>query len=124
MGKKIISVAMFVFLFGCNASSEKSDNKMTDLIYIDKESTQCNQNGLSLSDTFSQLTNEGISIKSSQCGILTGIAVTSMCGADDLQINIHKINHGDTKKSLKLGFKLISDLDKKGMGYKITKCNK
>jgi len=112
---------ILVSLYGCNVIV---NNKKTALIYTDKNSTQCHEDGMSLSETSALLINEGIHIVASKCGILTGLSVVSQCGASDLQINIHEIYNTNTTKSLSLGFKLMSDINREDRGYKIIPCKK
>jgi len=123
MKKKINFIAMLIVvsLYGCNVIV---NSDMTVLIYTDKNSTQCNEDGMSLSETSALLVSEGINIVTSQCGVLTGLAVVSLCGANDLQINIHEIYSAHTKKALSLGFKLMPDIAQKDRGYKIIPCKK
>jgi len=121
----------FVLLTACggvlaDADADDSDkyteSKLTK-VFISKNDTQCNTDGLSLKETASYLTNANISISASECGVITGgLNFAAVCGAATSNILIHTIDTKDVAEATKLGFADVASLSERKRGYSVNAC--
>ena len=64
----------------------------------------------------------GIDVENSNCGLITGMAVTTVCGAQTLDINLHEISSKDLEQAQELGFQSVDRLSDEGLSYTSTNC--
>ena len=131
---KNLSLLSLLLLASCNEATiaEKlevlDDNALNTMIdetvdvYIAKGNTQCNDDGLTLEETISYLTNENIAVTESQCGVLEGISFTSVCGGGSPDIYIHTIKATDLDYAANIGFKATTLLSAGGLTYTVVNC--
>lgn len=86
MKLKFLFVMFSIMITACDGSS----SGMVD-VYIHKGDTQCNDDGLLLSETTSYLSDSSIEVSNSQCAILTGLSTADVCGGNTLNIYVHTI---------------------------------
>jgi hypothetical protein len=125
MLQKTLILSCTLLLISCNVNSanDKSKSTQNDLVdvYIKKGNTQCNDDGMSLNEASSYLSNADIKISKSTCGVITGIVFPSMCGAGTDNIYYFSIDKTALPQAEKLGFIPLSTLDS-GLGYKAAAC--
>ncbi len=116
----IVSLSAFSWI-GNSAHAEDASDHV--LVYINNGSIQCESGGSAPTVTAQTLIEHDIEVTLSQCGTLTGLAVTAQCGAGNININVHTIDHADLADARKLGFKPVATLAKDSdKGYTIIKC--
>lgn len=112
---------VFLLLLGCMHDND-SDNEL-ETVFINNGAIQCETSGLSEQETAQQLIDGGIDVIISTCGMLTGVAVPTVCGAGDILINLHVINARNLPDAQALGFESVSILkNEHGIGYMILGC--
>ncbi|MBO1256596.1 hypothetical protein J3L16_12960 [Alteromonas sp. 5E99-2] len=119
----------FVLLSTCGCvfadtddSAKYAESKLTK-VFISKNDTQCNADGLSLEETASYLKNANIAIRASECGVITGGPnFAAVCGAGTSNILIHTIDSKDVVEAKKLGFADVMSLSERKRGYSVNAC--
>jgi hypothetical protein len=81
----------------------------SNMVFKSRGSVQCTGGGTPPAAMSLELTNAGIVVLSSACGI-DGLAHVAVCGASDGAINIFEIPEGQTSNALSLSFSLLSSL--------------
>jgi len=98
-------------------------NKELEIVYINDGAIQCESQGMSELETAQTLIDNGIDVLRSQCGFQSDIAVVAVCGAGDVNINLHTINSQNLSDAQALGFESVStlknDVDR---GYVLIDC--
>lgn len=119
----LLILAFFLISCGENTTDEQTETTQDNVVevYISKGDTQCNQDGLSLDEASSYLLDADISIAESNCGVITGVAFMSMCGAGTSNIYYFSIQESNLVKAKSLGFSALSSL-KSDLGYKAKSC--
>ena len=112
----IITMGLLLSLVGCA--------NQTVRVYEDTGEIQCEGGGVTLSENKAKLTNAGIDVIDSQCGVQTGIAVMAVCGGSTVNIHTHEIKAHNLDKAEELGFANITTLVNKesGTGYEFKPC--
>jgi hypothetical protein len=93
-------------------------------VYESTGEKQCEGGGVTLSESKVRLTNAGIDVLDSKCGIRTGVGVLAVCGGTTVNIHTHKIKTHDLEKAKGMGFANLSTLVNKasGTGYEFKQC--
>ncbi|MGD8912518.1 MAG: hypothetical protein PVI97_08245 [Candidatus Thiodiazotropha sp.] len=118
---RITVLILCLFLQGC--AEEKDSDESQETVYINNGAIQCESEGLSELETAQQLIDNGIDVILSTCGVLTGISTVTVCGAEDIRINLHVINAQNLADAQELGFESVSSLkNEDGIGYMILGC--
>lgn len=91
-------------------------------VYIAKGNTQCNDDGLTLAETTSYLTDANIDITESQCGVIEGVAFASVCGGGTADIYVHTIKTSDLINATNIGFTETSLLTPQSLTYSTIDC--
>ena len=118
MSNKIILTLITILFVAACIESSSGPSATTVKIYKSDDSIQCEYPGIPLSEMEVELTDNGIDVISSNCGFITGVDITAMCGTATLQINIYEINVSQLNAAEELGFNPVSDLQ----GYQIVDC--
>jgi hypothetical protein len=119
--KKFAFPILFLCLHGCVQDDDTGDDRVT--IFINNGAIQCESDGLSEQETAQQLVDNGIDVVNSTCGMLTGVAVPTVCGEGDIYINLHVIYSQNLPDAQALGFEIVSALKTEdGVGYMILGC--
>ncbi|TYK64163.1 hypothetical protein [Colwellia echini] len=119
---KLWMLLLSFFLISCDDDSSTSLVEDTIDVYISKGDTQCNDDGLSIEETASYLTNSDIKALESQCGIISGLSFTAVCGGGTGNIYIHTIDIDDLDAAENLGFIDASSLIVEDSGYAVVEC--
>lgn len=122
-------VVSFVLLAACGGvladvdnSAKYTESKVTT-VFMPKNDTQCNADGLSLGESASYLAKANISISASKCGVITGGPnFAAVCGARTSNILIHTIDSKDAVEAIKLGFFDVQSLTTRKLGYSVVAC--
>lgn len=113
-----------VALAGCADSDAPADD--TAQVFISSGRTQCNNDGLMLSQTQLMLVQGGLDVLASSCGVITGIAFPAVCGGGTPNINIHRIRKVNVPDAERLGFLDVRDIGVKlgvpGTGFQVIEC--
>jgi hypothetical protein len=118
---KYLMVITSLFITACDDDSSTIEVELVE-VYIHKGDTQCNDDGLTLSETATYLTDSSIDVPLSQCAFTTGLDFPSVCGAGTNNIYIHTIPITDLSKAENLGFEALSSLYSE-FGYEIVECS-
>jgi hypothetical protein len=118
---KFLFVIFSIMITACDGSSLPEEAVMVD-VYIHKGDTQCNNDGLLLSETTSYLIDSSIEVSSSQCAVLTGISTADVCGGNTLNIYVHTIKAIELIEAENLGFIDTSSFSASELGYAIIEC--
>jgi hypothetical protein len=110
------------FLISCDEDSSTSLVQDTIDVYISKGDTQCNDDGLTIEETTSYLTNSDIKAFESQCGVISGLSFYAVCGGGTGHIYIHTIDINDLDAAENFGFIDASTLVGEDSGYAIVEC--
>ena len=129
--KKTILLSLLL-LTSCGGSSSggSDENVESDVIqnvetsfstvFISKNDTQCNDDGLTLEETASYLSSANIITSESECGfIVTGLDSPAVCGASTNNVFIHTINASDLTEAENLGFTDTSTLEAR---FEVVEC--
>ena len=136
--KLVIAAVLSISLAGCSlwpggddepesaqkAVEEKPAEEDVDIeeVYIAKGRLQCeDETGKDLSVTKNELQQAGITVLSSECGVVTGVMPPALCGSTTLHINVHGIDQLKITAAETLGFKSVKSFEKK-QGYEIIPC--
>lgn len=121
--QKSIKWTMVASLATMMFSCQGDDYIEANLMYVDSKAIQCEYGGDTLKQTAQALHDNNIEIIGSACGFRTEFAVTAVCGAGTVDINLHKINTEDAQAAKKLGYLPVSDLQtESSLGYRFTDC--
>ena len=112
-----------------NKSIEKTEKKKkkaekvdVEKVYISKERAQCeSESGKDLAVTKDTLAQAGITVFSSECGVITGIMPPALCGSITLHINIHGIDERKIAEAEALGYKSVESFEGK-QHYETNSC--
>jgi len=116
MKVKYLALLILPVLLSCN--SDNNDEVNVDVV-ISNGALQCQDNAISISTTKEYLTGAGISVKAESCGVLIGVGVVTLCGAETGQVHVFSIDENDLHKAENLGFIDSSTLDE---GFKVVEC--
>lgn len=83
---------------------EECDSYSDIDIYISTGELQCQDNGLSISETKGYLSSADIEVSAESCGYLTEVAVPTVCGAADINLHVFTIDESDSQAAENLGF--------------------
>jgi len=124
MNNRFWMVMITMALAGCG--SEASEPVILDgneLVYKGNVAIQCQEGRISTEQTAKVLIDKGIDVVSSHCGQNTGGAVLAVCGAGNLEINLHQIASSSVADAVELGFGPVTELNsEEGRGYKFVEC--
>lgn len=120
--KHSVYVSAFL-LVACNGGSDATAPGSI-LIYADRDARQCESDGISPEASAQTLIEAGIDVLNSTCGIRTGVAFPTMCGAGTGDIVVHEIRDVNLPDAEKLGLRLITTLSDEvaGTGYQLKDC--
>jgi hypothetical protein len=82
------------------------------LVYESSGKLQCQQNGLTPQQSAARLAGAGIKVLASSCGVVTGVAFPTVCGAPTSEILLHEVPLSDLEAADRLGFKTADSLRK------------
>ena len=121
MTNRILILILSLFLISCD--SEKPEVVEDDLagVYIEKNDTQCNDDGSSLVEVSSYLSNAETKVYKATCGFITGLSYDGVCGGGTNNIYYFLINAVDLTQAENLGFSALSGLDS-GLSYEVKEC--
>lgn len=119
MKKLLLAFSSALILTACaNTASQQPT-----LVYINSGAIQCESDGKTGAETAQLLTDENITVNSTQCGHLSNIAVVAMCGGIGTNINVHNIASADLEKAKALGFENVTTLKQTDhLGYEVGEC--
>lgn len=103
-------------LIGCN------DSDSSTYVFHSTQQTQCHDDGLSLSEVESYLTDVKIAPTQSLCGKLTGIATVSVCGAATDDIYLFEIDNSELVDAENAGFSSVDGLHE-SLGVEVVECS-
>jgi len=121
MKLKFLFVMCSIMITACDGSSLPEETVLID-VYIHKGDTQCNDDGLLLSETTSYLIDSSIEVSNSQCAVLTGLSTADVCGGNTLNIYVHTIKAINLIEAENLGFIDTSSFSSGELGYAIIEC--
>ncbi len=86
--------------------------------------TQCTAPAITLPQSAAKLTQAGIAVRVSSCGVMEGVAFPTVCGAGTGQILLHNIPEGRQTQAEALGFRAADSLvdDARRTGWRRTHC--
>ena len=124
--KKTILLSLLL-LTSCGGSSSGGSDENVETsfstVFIPKNDTQCNDDGLTLEETASYLSSADITLSESECGFLvTGFDSPAVCGASTNNIFIHTINTSDLAEAENLGFTDTSTLEAREASFEVVEC--
>ena len=136
--KIFLTLILISVLLGCNGNGNlRADQSISGgisspelsvgeaLVYIGNGAKQCENDGMSISESANLLINHGVDVISSHCGLIAGMAVLAVCGGPTLEINLHVINARKISDAQEEGFNLVSKLEEqRGVGYQVVECKK
>lgn len=120
VGEEVKEISEDIQSAGDDLLEEDIDEAIS--VYISKGNTQCNDDGLTIVETTSYLTNADIAVSASQCGFIEGISFASVCGGGTGDIYIHTINNSDLTDAENLGFTGTSLLASENLSYTVIEC--
>ena len=108
-----------LLLAACDQGSSQPD---TVRVYADG-ALQCEPQP-TLASNAQILIGSGIDVLWSSCGVKTGVAVVTVCGAPSLEIFIHEIRSMNLQDAENLGYRQLETLvdASAGTGYELTDC--
>lgn len=119
------SIFAIAILSGCNVNSNDTEAKKDgyEKVYINDGAVQCESAGMSVKETAQIMINKGIDVINSECASLSGVDVSTVCGAGDVNINLHTIHAQSLPDAQELGFASVSEL-RTGInpGYVVHEC--
>ena len=127
MRMKVIACAGALLLAGCSSDDgtflAAPGNR---LVFEDRQSLQCESDGITSAASAQRLINAGIDVLSSTCGYRTGVAFAAVCGGATGEILVHEIRAANVEDAVPLGFAEITslvDVDVgAGLGYALIDC--
>lgn len=108
-----------LLLAACDQGSSQPD---TVRVYADG-ALQCEPRP-TLESNAQVLIGSGIDVLWSSCGVKTGVAVVTVCGAPSLEIFVHEIRNANLQDAEGLGYRQVETLvdAAAGTGYELTDC--
>jgi hypothetical protein len=106
-------------------SSISCAQRTTELVYDTRVILQCEDDtNISPSQSAKILSDGGIDVIATSCGIKTGMLVIAMCGAPSLSIIVHEIQTENLQEAAMLGFSNVNNLvdSAQGLGYELSDC--
>ncbi|WP_289029197.1 hypothetical protein [uncultured Paraglaciecola sp.] len=122
MNSKALLMLCVIFMVSCSDDLANDSAVKLVTVYINTAETQCNDDGLSLEETSSYLTDANIEFTEPQCGYITGANYPAVCGGGTSNIYIFTIQEPDLLESENLGFAGLSSLDS-SLGYETVNCS-
>ncbi len=116
---KYLLVISSLFIAACDDESPTEPEFIE--VYISKGDTQCNNDGLSLSEVTSYLSDAEIDINESMCGHILGISHNTVCGGSTSNIYYFTIPTDFLFQAENLGFQSLSSLDSE-LSYETVEC--
>jgi hypothetical protein len=107
---KYLLVLSGLFISACDDESAIVEPELVE-VYISKGDTQCNNDGLSLSEVTSYLSDAEIEITESMCGHILGISHDAVCGGGTNNVYSFIISTESLLLAENLGFQSLSSLD-------------
>ena len=98
-------ISTLVILAGCDDSDSNNDID----VYISTGELQCQENGLTISETKDYLLDANIEVKSESCGHLTEIVYADVCGGKTGKLHVFSIDKADKNTAENLGFTIPDD---------------
>ena len=121
--KSIFVLFVVCILTACSGSEiEDADGGPEEgntLVYIFDGSISCDFKGYSEQETANWLTEEGIDVLSSSCGVFPG-GFAAICGTPLSKFNIHQIRSESLDDALTIGFLDLTNLQIK---YEDVECD-
>jgi hypothetical protein len=115
MNLKFMSIIVLASLMGCN-----HDDESTSLdVYISNGQLQCRDNAIPVATTEAYLTDAGIAVTNSSCGIING-AYSAVCDSDAGKIHVYTIAKTELYNAENLGFTETTKID---AGYTPVECD-
>lgn len=105
-------LGLFVQAFAASAIAAYSDDPAASnqvKVYKYDQSTQCNQDGVSLDEMQQELTSAGVTVYCAQKSH-DGLLYPAVCGGATGTINVYLIDRRDFGQALRLGFSPVSKL--------------
>jgi hypothetical protein len=106
---------LLALLLGCN----HQDSEKTRELYMLTGKKQCENNGLTLSQSKSYLLDAGVPVLASKCAVIAGVVLVAGCGFDGVDIHVHTVPATDVSRAENVGFTQVSILSK---GYDVYDC--
>ena len=97
----LLTIAMGASLSTCNEQGGKAGDTV---VYEGRASVQCGSSGMSPEYSAEKLTNAGVQVVQSACGVITGVSFPAVCGGPDGKILLHQIRRTDLRDAEVLGF--------------------
>jgi hypothetical protein len=124
--KSVIITLLAVSLMSCGSEHDSNELPAENVIvYIHDGSTQCNDDGITFTDSAKTLTDTGIDVLATFCGSTTGIDIITVCGAQTTSIIAHEIRKVNLTDAKGIGYKDIESLvdAELKLGYEIMDCS-
>lgn len=122
MSLKTLLMLSVILMVSCSDNLANDTAVKLVSIYINTAETQCNDDGLSLEETSSLLTDASIEFTEPNCGYITGVNYPAVCGGGTNNIYIFTIEESDLIETENLGFADLSSLDS-SLGYETVNCS-
>ena len=113
-----LSILLFATFFVLNCSDEEEARTQ---VYISDQSLQCFNPGVPIKQSSKLLTDADIQVFEANCGILTGVAFPTVCGADTGNIHLFLIEETNVDNAENLDFRSVKSLAS-GIGYDVVGC--
>ena len=97
----LFAIAMAGALSKCDAEGGKAGDTV---VYESRASVQCGSSGMSPEQSAEKLTNAGLQVVQSACGVITGVSFPAVCGGSDGKILLHQIPATNLRDAEVLGF--------------------
>lgn len=121
------SIATFVLAALLGACGEENPDAVVPgnvLVFESRQSVQCGTRGNTPLQSAQRLTNGGIDVVRSGCGVMTGVAFAAVCGGGTGEILMHEIRRSNLDDADRLGFFPVEELRNSatGRGYEWVDC--
>jgi hypothetical protein len=128
---KVIQLGCLVILLGCDGCEGAIPVRLlqpeTVQVFISNGRTQCVNNPVPLPQTYMLLVQGGIDVLCSECGVITGVAYSAICGAATGEIKIHRARRENVVDAERLGLRNVADIGKvpgvPGTGFQVVTAN-
>lgn len=97
----LLAIAMAGALGQCNQEGGKTGDTV---VYESRASVQCGWSGMSPEQSAQKLTNAGLQVVQSACGVITGVSFPAVCGGPDGKVLLHQIPATNLRDAEVLGF--------------------
>jgi hypothetical protein len=117
----VLAIAMGAAMGKCSDEGKASGDTV---VYEGRASVQCGSSGMSPETSAMKLTNAGIEVVQSACGVITGVSFPAVCGGPDGKILLHQIRTTNLRDAEVLGFSSAALLHDpaKGRDYERVNC--